>query len=49
MHPIGTSAGRRTPLLEIIDHLSVSYQGAIFVAMHHPPDAPNMLLKAEEH
>jgi hypothetical protein len=25
------------------------YQGPIFVAMHRPPDAPNMLLKAKEH
>jgi chemotaxis response regulator CheB len=41
---IGASAGGLPPLLEIIDHLSVSYQGANFVAMHRPPDAPNMLL-----
>jgi chemotaxis response regulator CheB len=35
---IGASAGGLPPLLEIIDHLSVGYQGAIFVAMHRPPD-----------
>jgi len=46
---IGASTGGLPPLLEIIDHLSTSYQGAIFVAMHRPPNAPNMLLKAEEH
>jgi chemotaxis response regulator CheB len=33
---IGASAGGLPPLLEIIDHLSASYQGAIFVAMHRP-------------
>jgi chemotaxis response regulator CheB len=46
---IGASAGEPPPLLEIVDHLSSGYQGAIFVAMHRPADAPNMLLKAEEH
>jgi chemotaxis response regulator CheB len=40
---IGASAGGLPPLLEIVDHLSFGYQGAIFVAMHRPPDAPNML------
>jgi chemotaxis response regulator CheB len=36
---IGVSAGGLPPLLTIIGHLSVSYQGAIFVARHRPPDA----------
>jgi chemotaxis response regulator CheB len=46
---IGASAGGLPPLLEIVDHLSSGYQGEIFVAVHRPPDAPNMLLKSEEH
>jgi chemotaxis response regulator CheB len=33
---IGASAGGLPTLLEIIDHLSVGYQGAIFVAVHRP-------------
>jgi hypothetical protein len=33
-------AGGLPPLLEIIDHLSVNYQGSTFVAMHRPPAAP---------
>jgi chemotaxis response regulator CheB len=35
---IGASSGGLPPLLEIIDHFSVGYHGAIFVAMHRPPD-----------
>jgi chemotaxis response regulator CheB len=35
---IAASAVGLPPLLEIIDQLSVSYQAAIFVAMHRPPD-----------
>jgi hypothetical protein len=35
---IGASPCVLPPLLEIVDHRSVSYQGAIFVAMHRPPD-----------
>jgi hypothetical protein len=46
---IRATPGGLPPLLEIIDHLPSGYQGAIFVAMHRQPDAPNMLLKAEEH
>jgi chemotaxis response regulator CheB len=34
---IGASAGGLSPLLEIVDHLSVSCLGAIFVAMHRQP------------
>jgi chemotaxis response regulator CheB len=33
---IGASAGGLPPPLKIIEHLSVSYHGAIFVAMHRP-------------
>lgn len=40
---IGASAGGLAPLIEIIDHLSTGYQGAILVAMHRSPDAPNLL------
>src|SRR4029079_15614120 len=34
---IGAAAGGLPALLEIVDHLSVSYQGAIFFAMHRRP------------
>lgn len=40
---IGASAGGLPPLLEIVDHLSSGYQGAIFVVTHRGPDGPNAL------
>jgi chemotaxis response regulator CheB len=40
---IGASAGGLAPLLEIIEHLSFGYQGAILIAMHRSLNAPNTL------
>lgn len=37
---IGASAGGLAPLLEIIDHLSHGFQGALLIATHRPPNAP---------
>lgn len=46
---IGASAGGLPPLLEIIDHLSFGYQGAILVAMHRAAGARNTLLDILRH